>query len=52
MKFQQALSGLLFVALLTLSACGGGGGGGSDGAPSADPGNQAQPGETVINGRA
>ena len=48
MKFQKLTVILIAVFLLSLSACGGGGG--SD-APK-DPGNQSQPGETVINGKA
>jgi hypothetical protein len=48
MKFQK-LTVIVFTVLL-LTACGGGGGGGSD--ASSTPGNQSQPGETVINGKA
>ena len=48
MKFQK-LTVMLFTAFL-LTACGGGGGGGND--ASSNPGNQSQPGETVINGKA
>lgn len=48
MKFQKKTVILITVFLLSLSACGGGGG--SD--TPKDPGNQSQPGETVINGKA
>ena len=47
MKFQIKTVILITVFLLSLSACGGGG---SD--TPKDPGNQSQPGETVINGKA
>lgn len=48
MKFQKLT--IIFITVFLLSACGGGGGGGSDSLK--DPGNQSQPGETVINGKA
>lgn len=47
MKFQK-LTAIVFTVLL-FTACGGGGGGGD---ASSNPGNQSQPGETVINGKA
>ena len=49
MKFQKLTVILIAVFLFSLSACGGGGGGGDT---PKDPGNQSQPGETVINGKA
>ena len=52
MKFHK-LTVVVFTvfvfAVFLLSACGGGGGG-SD--ASNTPGNQSQPGETIINGKA
>jgi hypothetical protein len=51
MKFPKLTVSLIAVFLISLSACGGGGGSGSSDTAD-DPGNQSQPGETVINGKA
>ena len=46
LNLQQLI--VLLITIFILSGCGGGGSGGS----SDNPGNQSQPGETVINGKA
>ena len=49
MKFPKTIILLSCLAVLIVAGCGGGGGGNS---PANNPGNQSQPGETVINGKA